>query len=310
MSANKIIIFTHIQKAAGTTLGRLLKAKYGFWPPVNLVRLDLAMGLHHYHYQGAFPKERILALQKLDEDEKRKICLVQGHMGFGIHEYFPQPCQYITAIREPVNRVFSQYHQMRQQNWCPYKHEIRSMPIEAFIEKYPIDALTNYQVKMLAGINRGLAGDTTPYDCSPSDPSILRKALQNIANHYLVVVTELFDESLLLLKKKLSWNNVQYIKSNVTIDRKRSADYGPSVIDVIRKHNELDIELYKQIVQQMHSEIESLGDPFQHELRTFRKRNEWLNRLFRWPIDRLLKFGRKIHVSFHRRGIASATKTK
>jgi len=286
-------------------MGRLLKAKYAFWPLTNLFQLDLVMGLHYYHFNGAFPKERLVALQKLGEKQKRKIRLIQGHMGFGTHEYFPQPCQYITVLREPVSRVLSQYHQMRQQDWCPYKKEIRSLPLDKFIESHPIDALTNYQVKMIAGRNSGMPGDTTPYDISPSDPALLVQAQENIDKHYLVVLTEKFDESVLLMQKKLNWRNAYYIRSNVTKSRKRKADYDEALIDIIRENNKLDIELYDQALKNMNAEIADLGDAFQDNLRKFRATNGRLQKYCYGPIDWLLNTGRSIHVSRNRKNMRS-----
>ena len=199
---------------------------------------------------------------------------------------------------------------MQQQDWFPYKDEIRSMRIEEFIESHPIDALTNYQVKMIAGRSRGMPGDMTPYDCSPSDRSLLAEAKKNVADHYHVVITERFDESVLLLQRKLDWRNAYYINSNVTKIRKRKTDLDESVIDLIRRHNVLDIELYEHVVQEIDAEITGLGETFQQELRAFRKTNERLNRICYRPINRLLTFGRKIHVAGHRRQMKSAFKSE
>ena len=291
-------------------MGRLLKTKYGLWPPANLFSMDLAMGLHYYHNNGDFSADRVDALQRLSKNEKQKVRLVQGHMGFGIHEYFPQQCQYVTVIREPVNRVLSHYHQLKLQDWCPFKEEIRSMPMKDFLVQYPIDAFSNYQVKMLAGVHKHLPGDATPYDLTSANRNTLETAQRNVAERYLTIVTESFDESLLLMKEQLGWRHAHYIKSNVTKKRRKREDLDDSVIELIRSQNSLDIELYGQVVEKMKIDIANQGPDFQQKVKKFKKRNRFLNRVFYWPIDRLFKLGRKVHVSRRRHGVSTATKSK
>ena len=32
-----------------------------------------------------------------------------GHMAFGLHEYIPGPCVYVTMLRHPIDRIASYY---------------------------------------------------------------------------------------------------------------------------------------------------------------------------------------------------------
>ena len=302
MNNSKVILFTHIQKTAGTTLGRLLKAKYGFWPLGNFRNLNLALGLHNYHVEGDFPEKRVLALQQLSDAEKRKVRLVQGHMGFGIHRYFSQPYQYITVVRDPVHRVLSHYNQLQQQDWFTYKNQIRSMSLERFIESYPVDALRNLQVKMLAGIFNSKPGDMTPYQYTESDSDLLETAKKNLDDYYLVVFTERFDESVLLMKRKLGWRNSYYVRSNVTRVRKRKKDLDRATVELLRQHNSLDIQLYEYALKKFGEEVEDLDEPFQKEVEAFRKTNGRLNQLFYRPVDQIFSFGRAMNANRNRAG--------
>lgn len=294
MALKKVVLFTHIQKTAGTTLGRLLKAKYGFWPLSNFRNIDLAMGLHHFHYRGDFPAERVAALQRLDERDKTRVRLVQGHIGYGIHQYFSQPYQYIAALREPVGRVLSHYNQLLLQEWFPYKDEIRSKTLEEFLETRPVDALRNLQVKMLAGVHNDVPGDRTPYEFLEAGPELLDKAKRILDKEYEVVITERFDESVLLLKKKLNWKNAYYIKSNVTKSRKRKHDLDESTLELVRHYNSLDIQLYDYAAAKINGEIEKLGREFGDEVAAFRRSNVRFNQIGYRPIDGALKTGRAL----------------
>jgi hypothetical protein len=295
MANNKLIIFTHIQKTAGTTFGRTLKAKYSFWPLAKLARLDLVLGLHSYHVQGDFPLERIQAIQSLSEADRQRVRLLQGHMGFGVHKYFSQPFQYVTVLREPVGRVLSHYNQMRNQDWCPYKEEMRSKSVDTFLAAHPIDGLANFQVKLLAGIYQSTLGNTVPYCTTESTPELLDLAINHLDQYYLLALTELFDESMLLLKATLGWRNAYYIKSNVTKKPKEPVAYFPEVLAVIRMHNRLDIALYDYARTRIEQAISAKGSVFQEDLAEFRVRNRRINRWLYQPVDLLLKAGRKLN---------------
>lgn len=74
-----------------------------------------------------------------------------------------------------------------------------------------------------------------------------RKSKKNLGVFELVGITELFNESLLLLKNKFNWTNIEYVKKNVTKSRPRLSEVPTAITKKIEKNNELDIELFKYV---------------------------------------------------------------
>jgi hypothetical protein len=95
---------------------------------------------------------------------------------------------------------------------------------------------------------------------------------KNILRKYFMVVgsSERFDESLLLMKRKLGWNRLPvYQKRNVGAPR--PPELPKQVLDTIRKHNELDCELYEWASDRLQQELQR--EDIQGELSKFQTAN-------------------------------------
>ena len=46
----------------------------------------------------------------LSNRDKNKINCLSGHLPFGIHEYIPKPAKYISLIRNPIDRLISEWN--------------------------------------------------------------------------------------------------------------------------------------------------------------------------------------------------------
>ncbi|MGH9880361.1 MAG: hypothetical protein ACRD6N_02905, partial [Pyrinomonadaceae bacterium] len=86
-------------------------------------------------------------------------------------------------------------------------------------------------------------------------------------------LNERFDESLLLFKRRLGWKHLFYSRRNVTKGRPRRRDVPDSTLEVIQKHNSLDLELYEFARQKFDETMRTLGPSFQDEVRRFQKLN-------------------------------------
>ena len=136
----------------------------------------------------------------------------------------------------------------------------------------------NFQVRLIAG------ADQPSVDSFPVlDESTLLQAKQRLASDFLAFgITEKFDESLVLLSRSLGWKlfsrNLFYCKQNVTHNRKRLADVSPEIIDMIRRNNQLDQQLYEYACNLFNTRMKS-SFSFRAELFVFRKLHQrWLRR--------------------------------
>src|SRR3989344_7343125 len=99
MSNDRTLIFQHLHRASGATLISILRRHYGADTTYRMDELRHTQGTKHsFEYFFALP-----------QGERDKIKLLRGHMRFGLHAYFSHPCDYITIVRDPVERVLSEY---------------------------------------------------------------------------------------------------------------------------------------------------------------------------------------------------------
>ena len=215
------MIFVHLPKTAGTTLNRLMEYEYR---PFEMWTVDP----YFIHWSNA--KLRTLSPRRL-----AKIKVFKGHMNFGLHEMLPQPCTYVTVLREPVDRAISTYYFMSTYILHPMYRKIKraGWTLEDFVTKVPRG---NIQCKYLANLDWDET--VTPETCA--------RAKENMEKYFSVVgITERFKETLALLKIRFGWKLAFYTSFNRTRKRPEKIEVPQSTLDIIREYNRFDIELYE-----------------------------------------------------------------
>jgi hypothetical protein len=249
---NLHVVFLHIPKAAGTTLSTILGRYYNKDKTFDI--------------RGSRLQESLTELAKLSASRRAEIMLLRGHMPFGLHQYLPQPTTYITMLRHPTTRAISGYYYIRTHPRHKLNETINGKNID--IGTYVSSGLTsdtdNGQIRMLTGH----IDDVEIGGCTRQ---MLEQAKANLSNHFAVVgLSEWFDESLILMKRRLGWNRLPlYAKRNVA--EHKPPELPESVLNVIRKHNELDQELYEWAAARFRTDLERGG--IQKELTRFRVAN-------------------------------------
>lgn len=178
-----------------------------------------------------------------------KVSVISGHQYFGLHKYINEECTYITMLRDPIERVLS-----------TYRHTVRigSQDMGWLQLLTTHEQGSNLQTKMLAG------GEVN-----------LDLAIDNLNSSFAAVgISEMFDESILLMKRKLSWSMPYYVIENPSHNTIRLSDIDEDIVSIIRDANAVDIQLYDYYVSKLKAEIDSLGDGFQTILTEFRTQNE------------------------------------
>jgi len=94
-----------------------------------------------------------------------------------------------------------------------------------------------------------------------------------------VGIVERFDESLLLMKRKLGWGKIHYRRLNVGESRHVNTHLSAADLERILDCHRHDAALYEEAVRLLDAEIESAGDEFQLQLERFRIKNSVFNRL-------------------------------
>jgi hypothetical protein len=255
------LIFLHIPKTAGTTLNRLLDQQY-------------QSGLS-WKINCPYPHNLQDELNKISGLQKEEIVFFKGHMPFGLHKLLPQPATYITMLRDPVERVISLYYFIL----CIPDHYLsnivreRQMSLKEFITSRISAEVENGQTRLLSGKVELSKNPLLSFE--PSSPEWLEAAKKNLKEPFTAFgITERFDESLILFKRKLGWRFPLYVKHNVNNNRPLKETISPDVIRLIEKNNELDIELYNYAKDYFEEQIDQQCSEFEKELRTFKSLNE------------------------------------
>jgi hypothetical protein len=269
--AERCIIFLHIPKTGGMTLMTALRSRYGS-RMLKLQTLD---------------KRRDTQLEALAEvplSTRRRARLVSGHLYYGVHEYLPQECDYITLLREPVARVISYYYYVRghPKHWF-HDGLVRSdMSLEEFVSRAPDPEVANGQTRRLSGdMGEGGSGEL--------GARALDRAKQHLARCAVVGLTERFDESFILIRRALGWRPRPYMTTNVSPTAKPATADG---IELVRERNRLDLELYRYAGELLSAAVEEQGGSFRRELAAFKILNQVPNRIRPHtpaPVRRLLK---------------------
>jgi hypothetical protein len=143
-----------------------------------------------------------------------------------------------------------------------YAKLAETMSLAEFVRSPPFKEVDNDQTRRLAGVDPEIGGCTN---------ETLRAAKENLRRHFAVVgTTERFDETLVLLKRKLGWQReiISYPR-NVNASRMPTASLSPEVIAAIRQRNELDFELWQYATRLLDEAVATEGASFQTELESY-----------------------------------------
>lgn len=242
-----MLAFVHIPKTAGTTLHKILTHQYQST---------------YIHHDSAGPMDTALATKI----KKQNPQVILGHFSVGLHHYLPQ-VRYITCLREPVARLNSHYHHARNDPTHYLHNPVVSgkLDLAAYISSGLSGELSNCMTRMLAGVD-----DFHHAEVNEQTLHVAKSNLESLFDG--IIISEDFDNSLLITADHLKWKTPWYI-------RRKVGHYGttPPMLDrrvraVIEKYNQFDCELYAWAKE--HSNTEAFLSPdLGDRTRSFQKNN-------------------------------------
>lgn len=256
------LIFLHIPKSAGSTIQTIFKRLYK---------------RNSYFVDGNHPDLNIIK-DKLVSQKNIRLCF--GHMDFGIHENIGQEYKYVTIIRDPIERVISQYYYVKRLS-KNYLHDQafkeNNFSLAEYVESGLSTELNNGQVRILIGAGGFHKKLYTKYEIpfGKCERWMLEEAKLNIEKHFVFCgLQEYFDESLVLMKKELGWKwNIGYVSQNITHRRRKASELDDKTLKIIRDANALDIELYEWVKTKFLANVEKEGSYIEKELRKLKWEN-------------------------------------
>ena len=197
-----------------------------------------------------------------------------------LNHLFPRErTSYITILREPVKQWESTFSYMS----FPYILNIykKKDPLDFFLKHPPsIENIKKiarrfpsiYLIKNPLFFDLGL--DYKYYD----NTTMIRRAVNTIDKDFnLVLMMEHFDESMVLLKRRLCWSidDVVFFKTNERLNKNKRRVLTNEQEESIKKWNNGDIALYDYFVDKFWKDIEKEGVEFYDDLQELKERKRY-----------------------------------
>lgn len=247
-----VIIFLHVPKTAGCTVGYILKQQYPLVKDYIFHKL-----------------EDIDDFRILDDQTRNTFNIISGIFQFGIHHYINRDSIYFTFLRDPFERTISKYFHFLCDRINPYFECMvnNKMNLKEFVATNCNGlrpTLDNGQVRLISGVPFSLQKKVSR--------QMLDIAKENLEKHISVVgLNEKFDETLLILQKEFNWNfDPFYIKQNVTRHRAQVNDIDTDTLKVIKEKNEYDIELYEYAKELFEVQMSKYKGDIDKDVKEFR----------------------------------------
>ena len=217
--------------------------------------------------------------------DKYKYDLIAVHIRYNrraMDSFMKQGAKYITIIRDPGHQFESAFtHFQMDDAFLPQEkstYQTMSERISHFLSKPDF-----YRGRLLEASWEGKKGlrwfyskNNQMFDLGLDhkyhvDPGLVQAYVQKLDQEMaLVLITEYFDESMVLLKHTLCWDldDIVYIAKNV---RPHPAQISDKLRDKIRQWNSVDTKLYDYFNKTLWRKIDEMGTYFETELAKFKK---------------------------------------
>lgn len=245
-----LAVFLHLQKTGGQTLRYILRHVYDRDTLLTLNRDALA--------------DLRRGNRALRGDRSRTRAMI-GHLTFAEVADIDPGARFVTMMREPVQRVLSDYSYATRHPETRVGGLLDSITLEQFARSDTIGSVVhNLQTRVL--------GQRDPR--SPVSTESLVRAKSNLERFALVGLTERFDESVLLMRRALGWQRWPfYERRNTNPDPQRVAELPDGVVADIAERNQFDTELYRWAAERFGESVADAGARFPLEVAVFEHLN-------------------------------------
>lgn len=219
-----LTIFLHIPKTGGISLRSLLLREHA---PARTFRI-------------LNPVDDAAALRALPNDARSRLTLVEGHLYYGIHECLRAGGQYITILRDPIERTLSWYSYISTRAWHPLFEQTRHglMSLADCCRSRLSVELDNFMTRALSH-ERFI---DVPFG------KVTREMFDEAAKHLssmVVMTTETLDADVGAYQRLAGIRRRSAPHLNRTRDRLQRAAVSHADANLIESHNEYDRELFE-----------------------------------------------------------------
>ncbi|KAG8580404.1 hypothetical protein GDO81_007287 [Engystomops pustulosus] len=260
------IFFLKTHKTASSTIMNIL-FRYG---ESHNLTFALPITKFHFDYTKFFSTSSVAGFSAKKRETYNIMC---HHMRFSLTEVekvMPRDTFYFTILRNPIT--------LMESSFAYYKQTVsflRAKDIESFINNtpkfYQSHRLGSNYAKNLLTFDLGFDNNGPE---SPKQYKLLTNAVDAIFD--LVLITEYFDESLVLLKDALCWtfDDVLSFPLNIRSNTSRKI-LSEETKEKIKSWNQLDWQLYVHFNNSFWNRVERFGiERMEKEVKELRKRRE------------------------------------
>ena len=223
------ILFDHVPKCGGNTLGRWLSSHY---------KIDQI-----YAISGT-PHIETAKYINMPKEMRKNYYYIWGHEAHQLLNYLPNPYILITILRDPVDRIVSYYYWAKRDPGH-YLYEAitkNNMDLTEFSTSGLSSELSNYYTSHFSNMPPG-----TVRSC-PEEA--LETAKNNLARYEHIGFTHNLNAFIASISKSLDLTNpYDGIQLNKTFGRKSLDNITQQERECIAESNKIDIELYTYALQ-------------------------------------------------------------
>jgi hypothetical protein len=246
-----LLVFSHVPKAGGTTLEYILAKNF---KPAEVLHIN------------APDLNRCPELIGLKSNQPQFIC---GHhpMHGLLYSLIPEgPLVHLTMVRDPIDRVLSFYNYIINRPAHPLHQDCRQLSFNEFLSRQLTPELSDGQVRRFSG---------TLHNQQAIDQQTLNEAIDTLQHCFsMVLITELFDESLLYLQAELGFRDIYYQPHNVSVKTTSRDDLTQEDTALIQAMNPWDSRLYQWARERLIKQINQTG--VNQQLSSYRQSNrQW-----------------------------------
>lgn len=230
----KLIVFVHIPKTGGTTIGDLFFKKFS--------------NLELYAPRSSKGLQENIEFKNVNF---AKLKAISSHtMVFG-GKLFGRTIRYITILRSPIKRILSFYMHVQRDSNHALHDKASTLSLRDFVDGGFCPDTSNYQTRLLSGVSSlEEINEENNYNKIINNAD-LKKAKHNLINDFdFVGIQEYFNQSYIWINKYLEFKITGYkTRKKTPSSQKKNIYISEEDVAFIEKKNEFDQELYSFAVK-------------------------------------------------------------
>lgn len=244
---DRIVLFMHIPKTAGTALRESIEPNFRMSEVAYL-----------YPDPALFPPES--SVWALTLEQRAGLRFVMGHFLFGIHNALPGRSEYVTVLRDPRDRVLSQYFQYAHYFPERLQDGARRLGPCDVLEKRLDPGFDNLMVRFFSGM------DATVVPPGSVDRSVCELALHNMHTHFAHIgFQDSLDDMLNALNRRYKWHKTLPLQQvNTGYWDRENLDL-PLIDKAVKHFERWDVLLYER-ARQLYARKSATRPPCSHSL--------------------------------------------